>query len=111
MATRRTRRTKQTKRARGSGWWSQKARDLGLYDGSSTSLLAREIRAMLDEKGIKANRQDDFYDLMSVHPHVKRGKLLRDLRALGMSYRQEYEVVANLNMVLPRIEKYESTTV
>jgi len=110
MATRRNRR-KQTKR-KGGNWFTQKARDLGIYNGSSTSLLAREIYAMLGPNGIKPNRQADFDNLMSVHPHVKRGKLLRDLRDLGMTDRQEFEVVANLNVVLPsRIEKYESTTI
>jgi arginine/lysine/ornithine decarboxylase len=109
MATRRNRRRRTRK---GGNWFTQKARDLGIYNGSSTSLLAREIYAMLGPNGIKPNRQDDFDNLMSVHPHVKKGKLLRDLRALGMTDRQEYEVVANLNVVLPsRIEKYESTTI
>ena len=107
MATRRNRR----QRTRGGNWFTQKARDLGIYNGSSTSLLAREIYAMLGPNGIKDSRQADFENLMSVHPHVKRGKLLRDLRDLGMTELQEYEVVANLHAVIPRIEKYESTTI
>ena len=105
MATRRTRtrQTKQTKQTRrGSGWWSRKARSLGIYDaGPSTSLLAREIYAMLGPNGIKNYRQGDFENLMIHHPNVKRGKLLKDLRDMGMTPNQEYEVVANLNFVLP----------
>jgi hypothetical protein len=111
MATRRNRR-KQTKRKGGDPFTRFVRRVTGTnIFGSSTSLLAREIYAMLDEKGIKPYRQSDFENLMSVHPHVKRGKLIRDLRALGMTELQEYEVVANLHAVLPRIEKYESTTI
>jgi hypothetical protein len=114
MATRRNRRTRQTRK--GSGWFSQKARNAGLdpFDwlGSSTSLLAREIYAMLDDHGIKRSRQADFDDLMSYHLHVKKGKLLRDLRKLGMTDLQEYDVVANIEFILsPGVEKYETTTV
>lgn len=112
MVTRRTKRTKRKQTRRGSGWLSQTARDWGLYDGSSTSALAREIYAMLGPNGIKDFRQGDFDNLMMHHPHVKKGKLLRDLQRLGMTPKQEYEVVANLNVVIPsRIEKYESTTI
>jgi len=111
MATRRNRRQRTKKTKRGGNWFTQKARDLGIYNGSSTSLLAKEIYAMLGPNGIKPYRQADFENLMSVHPHVKRGKLLRDLRDLGMTELQEYEVVANLHAVIPRIEKYESTTI
>ena len=109
MATRRTKRTRRTRK--GSGWLSQTARSWGMYDGSSTSALAREIYAMLNETGIKPSRYADFENLMMHHPHVKRGKLLRDLQRLGMTPKQEYEVVANLNIVIPsRIEKYDTTT-
>ena len=77
-------------------------RNFGLdWFGSSTSLLAREIYAMLGPRGIKDYRQGDFDDLMYHHQHVKRGRLLKDLRKLGMSDIQEYEVVASLNLVLP----------
>jgi hypothetical protein len=92
---------KRSRGTRGSGWWSRKARDWGIYDGPSTSLLAREIYAMLDKKGIKPYRQADFENLMSFHPTVKKSKLLRDLRNLGMTDAQEYEVVANLEYIIP----------
>lgn len=93
---------KTRKRTRkGGNWWSRKARDWGIYDGPSTSLLAREIYAMLDKKGIKPYRQADFENLMSFHPTVKKSKLLRDLRNLGMTFTQEYDVVANLEYIIP----------
>jgi hypothetical protein len=100
MATRRMKRN-QTKR-KGGNWWSRKARDLGIYDaGPSTSLLAREIYAMLDKDGINRDRQSDFNNLMIHHPHVKKGKLLRDLRSEGMTDHQEYDVVYHLDEILP----------
>ena len=110
MVTRRTKR-KQTKR-KGGDWLSQKLRRLGLYDaGPSTSLLAREIYAMLGPNGIKYYRQRDFENLMFHHQNVNRDKLLRDLQNVGMTPKQEYHVVANLNAVLPsRPERYETTT-
>jgi hypothetical protein len=73
---------------------------MGIYDaGPSTSLLAREIFAMLGPNGIK--EQGDFENLMMHHPHVNKGKLLRDLRELKMTPKQEYEVVANLEYIIP----------
>ena len=103
MATRRTKRTRRTRK--GSGWLSQKLRRLGLYDaGPSTSLLSREIYAMLGPNGIKDYRQGDFENLMLHHQNVDRDKLLRDLDNVGtkkMTPKQNYNVVANLNAVLP----------
>lgn len=112
MVTRR----KRTRPRKGSGWFSQKARNAGLdpfdWFGSSTSALAREIYAMLDDHGIKRSRQADFDDLMSYHLHVKKGKLLRDLRKLGMSDLQEYDVVANLEFILlHRAQQHETTVI
>ena len=95
MATRRTRR-------KGGNWWTRKARNLGIYDaGPSTSSLAGKIYAMLGPKGIKDYRLGDFENLMMQHPHVNKGKLLRDLRKEGMTDHQEYEVVANLEYIIP----------
>ena len=101
MATRRTKR-KQTKRKGGDPFtrYIRRVTGTNLF-GSSTSLLAREIYAMLGPNGIKNYRQGDFENLMIHHPNVKRGKLLKDLRDMGMTPNQEYEVVANLNFVLP----------
>jgi hypothetical protein len=100
MVTRRTRR-KQTRKGSGK-YFTQPLRNLG-FDifGSSTSLLAREIRAMLGPNGIKDYRQGDFDNLMRHHPHVNKGKLLRDLQKLGMTPKQEYNVVANLEYIIP----------
>ena len=92
-----------------------KVERLGLYDaGPSTSLLAREIYAMLGPNGIKYSRQEDFNNLMMHHQNVNMDKLLRDLQNVekGMTPKQEYDVVANLNVVLPsRPERYETTTI
>jgi hypothetical protein len=112
MVTKRNRRTRQTRKGSGK-YFTQPLRKLGLdWFGSSTSALAREIYAMLDENGIKRSRQADFDDLMGYHLHVKKGKLLRDLRKLGMNDLQEYDVVANIEFILSNgVEKYESTTV
>ena len=112
MVTRRTKR-KQTKRKGGDPFTRFVRRTTGTnIFGPSTSLLAREIYAMLDDHGIKRSRQADFDDLMSYHLHVKKGKLLRDLRKLGMTDLQEYDVVANIEFILsPGVEKYETTTV
>ena len=77
---------------------------MGLYDaGPSTSLLSREIYAMLGPNGIKDYRQGDFENLMIHHPNVNRSRLLKDLKKVGngITPKQEYEVVANLNFVLP----------
>ena len=113
MTTRRTKR-KQTKRMRKGGdpftRYIRRVTGTNLF-GSSTSLLAREIYAMLDKNGIKDYRKGDFDNLIRHHPHVKKGKLLRDLRALGMNYTQEYEVLYHLEEIIPsRIERYETTT-
>ena len=109
-----TRRTKRKQTRKGGNWLSQKLRRLGLYDaGPSTSLLAREIYAMIGPTGIKDYRQRDFENLMFHHQNVNRDKLLRDLQNVekGMTPKQEYDVVANLNAVLPsRPERYETTT-
>lgn len=112
MVTRRTKR-KQTKRKGGDPFTRFVRRSTGTnIFGPSTSLLAREIYAMLDKNGIKDYRKGDFDNLMRHHPHVKKGKLLRDLRALGMNYTQEYEVLYHLEEIIPsRIEQYETTTV
>jgi len=103
MATRRTKRTRQTRRGSGR-YFTQPMRKLGLdWFGSSTSLLAREIYAMLGPRGIKDYRQGDFENLMLHHQNVNRGKLLRDLRntGTGLTPKQEFEVVLSLNAVLP----------
>jgi len=106
-----TRRMKQTKRMRKGGnlftRFLRRTTETNIF-GSSTSLLAREIYAMLDKKGIKGNRQGDFENLMLHHPHVKKGKLLRDLRTEGMTDDQEYEVVANLEYIIPS-QRHELT--
>ena len=107
-----TRRTKQTKRMRKGGdpftRFVRRATGTNIF-GPSTSLLAREIYAMIGPKGIKPYRQGDFENLMIHHPRVNKGHLLRDLRKLGMTDAQEYEVVANLEYIIPsRIQQYET---
>ena len=110
MVTRR-KRTRQTRKGSGK-YFTQPLRDLGLdWFGSSTSALARDIYGMLDDRGIKPSRQRDFDDLMSYHLHVKKGKLLRDLRKLGMTDLQEYDVVANLEFALSHRAQQHQTTV
>ena len=108
-----TRRTKQTKRMRKGGdpftRFVRRVTGTNLF-GSSTSLLAREIYAMLGPKGIKEYRQGDFENLMIHHPRVNKGHLLRDLRKLGMTDAQEYKVVANLEYIIPSRNQYETTT-
>ena len=108
-----TRRTKRKTKRKGGNWLSQKLRRLGIYDaGPPTSLLSKEIYAMLDKKGIKDYRQGDFDNLIKHHPRVDKGHLLRDLRKLGMTNHQEYEVVYHLEELIPsRIEHYETTTI
>ena len=112
MATRRTKR-KQTRRKGGDPFtrFVRRATGTNIF-GPSTSLLAREIYAMLGPNGIKDYRKGDFDNLMRHHPHGKKGKLLRDLRDLGMNYTQEYDVVYHLEEIIPsRIEQYDTTTV
>ena len=103
--------TRRTKRMRKGGnpftRFLRRTTETNIF-GPSTSLLAREIYAMLGPKGIKPYRQGDFENLMTHHPRVNKGHLLRDLRKLGMTDAQEYEVVANLEYIIPS-QRHELT--
>ena len=111
MATRRTKRKQTRKGGNPFTRYIRRATGTNIF-GSSTSLLANEIYAMLDKNGIKYYRKGDFDNLIRHHPHVKKRKLLRDLRTLGMNYNQESDVLYHLEEIIPsRIEQYETTTI
>ena len=102
MVTRRTKRKRMRKGGDPFTRFVRRATGTNIF-GPSTSLLAREIYAMLGPRGIKDYRQGDFENLMLHHQNVNRGKLLRDLQntGTGLTPKQEFEVVLSLNAVLP----------
>jgi hypothetical protein len=94
--------TRNQRKRRGGNEFTQRMRKAGIdLFGSPTSLLAREIYGMLDHNGIKSSRIDDFNVLMSHHTHANKIKILRDLKELGITLKQEFDVVTKLNIVIP----------
>lgn len=95
-------RTKRRQTRKGSGWFSKKARHLGIYDAPSTSLLARQIYFMLDEYGIKESELTFFDELMHYNKDVNKVTLMRDLLHKGITSLQYANILTNLKRTLPR---------
>jgi len=97
MATRRTKRTRQKRTRKGGNWLTQKARRLGLYNKPSTSLLAREIYAMLGPHDIKEERVEDFNVLMRENHGYDKKSLFADLEKLGVDKVYQLNIRNRLN--------------
>ena len=109
MATRRTKR-RQTKRTRkGSGRFTQFLRNkTGREIAPSTSLLATEIHAMLNEYGIEESNKDIFDPLMRHNKDVNKVTLIRDLLDKKITPLQHADILTNLKRVIPRSRFLES---
>ena len=85
-----------TKR-KGGNRITRKLREWGMYNASSTSALAREIYSMLDVRGIRPEKENDFFDLMHVHPEVNVNKLMKALEKKGATAMQRADILYRFN--------------
>ena len=98
-----TRRTKRRRTRKGGGKFTQFFRKkTGLEFAPSTSLLATEIHAMLNEYGIEESHKDIFDPLMHHNKDVDKVKLISDLLDKKITPLQHADILTNLKRVIPR---------